>query len=325
MNDNSPKIPVTVLTGFLGSGKTTLLNYILSANHGKRLAIIENEFGEIGIDSDLVINADEEVFETNNGCICCTVRGDLIRILGSLMKRRNKFDRVLIETTGVADPGPVAQTFFRDQDLEKAYQLDGIVTLVDAKHFPLQLRKGEESARQVAFADVIVLNKTDLVSEKELAETERLVREINPVAKLHRATNASVDLDAILDIGGFNLDRVGSYDPGFLSPNGEDHHHHSNVTSVPLISEKPMDANKMNLWLGMLLQTKGQDIYRMKGIVNVHGLSKRFIFQGVHMLFEGRPDRPWGASEKRQTRMIFIGRKLDRKELEAGFEACVHA
>lgn len=321
------KIPVTVLTGFLGSGKTTLLNHILTAQHGRRIAVIENEIGEVGIDGDLVLNADEEIFETNNGCICCTVRGDLIRILTNLAKRKNKFERVVIETTGIADPGPVAQTFFRDSDIEQSFFLDGIVTLVDAKHFFLQLKNEAEAGRQVAFADVIVLNKTDLVTSAEIEKVEGQIRRINAVAKIHRAVRGQLDLSPLLDIGGFDLARATAADPEFLGAEGDDHghHHHQHeihVSTVALKSEQPMDPKKLNVWLGMLLQTMGSDIYRMKGIVAIKGQERRFVFHGVHMLFDGKPDRPWGE-EPRQTRMVFIGRKLKRADLEKGFLACV--
>jgi G3E family GTPase len=282
--------------------------------------VIENEFGEVGIDGGLVINADEEIFETNNGCICCSVRGDLIRILGNLLKRRNKFDRVLIETTGIADPGPVAQTFFRDHELEEAYELDGVVTLVDAKYFSGVVKREEEAWRQVAFADSVLLNKIDLVTPAEADKVEQQIRSINPIARVHRTVRGETNLDQLLNLGGFNLSRAVEIDPRFLDG---DHHHHHHVTSVALTTDKPLDPKKLNVWLGLLLQTSGNDLYRMKGVVNLKNQSKRFVFQGVHMLFEGRPDRPWAEGETRRSEMVFIGRKLNREELKLGFEACI--
>jgi len=442
------KIPVTVLTGFLGSGKTTLLNRILTEKHGKRIAVIENEFGEIGIDHALVINADEEVFEMNNGCICCTVRGDLIRILGNLMKRRDKFDHILVETTGMADPGPVAQTFFVDDDLRDLFSLDGIVTLVDAKHVQLHIEDSNECKEQIAFADVLILNKTDLVSEAELDALERRVTSMNSMAKVIRAQNANVPIADVLDVGGFDLARAVAAKPSFLSPEypfewagtyevqegryelvldeGPDpemgllavylesdeqahdkraaeralriwsetaldvapssvvdiggkqafslqlqtpgtkrfalrapkagrlglytqhlpsefklgvlqgetpvtpvaeqefaagHTHDEQVTSVGIHLEGEIDGELLNQWVSKLLREKGADIFRMKGILNIKGAANRFVFQGVHMLFDGREDRPWGTTA-RANDLVFIGRKLDRAALTQGFERC---
>lgn len=433
-------IPVTVLTGFLGSGKTTLLNRILTEQHGKRIAVIENEFGEIGIDQALVINADEEVFEMNNGCICCTVRGDLIRILGNLMKRRDKFDQVLVETTGMADPAPVAQTFFVDEEVQRHFRLDGIVTMVDARHVALHL-DSDEAQQQLAFGDVLVLNKMDLVSAAEADAIERRIRSMNSMAKLVRATNAKVPIAEVLDVGGFDLKRAVMKQPTFLEPEypfewgavfelpegasslslaaGEDetmqvvlvavdgmaeplkegperglrlwtkkadvvkprgvvtperalnlhvssgtpttfevrvpragkwmlltehggeeyqvrlgetlpvaekvygsHEHDETVTSVGIHLEGDIDGKKLNGWLSKLLQEKGTDIFRMKGILSVRGEDRRFVFQGVHMLFDGRPDRPWGM-QPRSNDLVFIGRNLDRTELTDGFRRCL--
>ena len=330
-------IPVTVITGFLGAGKTTLLNRILTENHGRRIAVIENEFGEIGIDHQLVIQSDEEIFELNNGCICCRVRGDLIRILAKLRQRSSKFDQVLIETTGMADPGPVAQTFFTDEEVKESFALDGIVTVVDAKHVGLHFDDTREVREQIGFADVIVLNKTDLVSSAELEKIEARIRKMNPMAKIHRTQNASLPLDKVLGLGGFDLKRALELEPDFLDAaehehdhehghddddHEHDHHHDEDVTSVGITTPGDLDEKKVSEWLGTLLRTKGQDIFRMKGVLSVKGRDQRFVFQGVHMLMDGRADRPWG-SEPRHNALIFIGRNLDRKALNEGFKACL--
>ena len=441
-------IPVTVLTGFLGSGKTTLLNRILTENHGQRIAVIENEFGEIGVDQDLVINADEEIFEMNNGCICCTVRGDLIRILGNLAKRRDKFDRILLETTGLADPGPVAQTFFVDDDTRDSFDLDGVITLVDAKHAALHLDDAEEAIAQIAFADVLLINKIDLVDSEELDALERRLRSMNAMARIERVRMADAPMEKVLDVGGFDLRRALDVKPGFLEPeypfewggvlhldgtatfrlqNGPDpamsavlepidaatpealketaeriftrfsapgdmlqpgatvspgethrslaltgadryeytlevdrpglyalftehlpeefdagffdsagaelkvaaehvfnpeHTHDDTVHSIALELDGEIDQSALNAWLGGLLQTQGPDIFRMKGILAIKGEDRRFVFQGVHMLFDGEPGDPWG-DQRRYNRLVFIGRNLDEAALERGLRNCL--
>jgi G3E family GTPase len=490
---NQGKVPVTVLTGFLGSGKTTLLNRILSERHGKRIAVIENEFGEVGVDHQIVIGAEEEIFETANGCICCTVRGDLIRILGQLVKRRDRFDYVIVETTGLADPGPVAQTFFIDEDLREHFELDAIVTLVDAKHAERHLEEVRAASEQIAFADVVLLNKTDLVTEQDLARVERRILSINRTAKLFRTEAAKLPIDSVLNVGAFDLDRALAVDKGFLEPeylfewagvfafdagevrirtgsegahehhhhqHGDDHghdhaheagspqspggsgdgahagsegevhvadghlhhsglgitffrvqdaspeelsrqiepalrvfadtpidvacggrfeasallfrldvghedaqftlavnepgnyavfcehvpqefalrfgnltpvaerqfashhHHDDEITSIGISDSRTLDGRKVDEWLNYLMQSQGQDIFRMKGVLNLKDEDRRYVFHGVHMMFDGKMERPWGSAPRHNS-LVFIGRKLDRQEIEAGFESCV--
>ena len=316
-----PQIPVTVLTGYLGAGKTTLLNRILSESHGKKYAVVINEFGELGVDNDLVVDADEEVFEMNNGCICCTVRGDLIRIVGQLVKRKGQLDGIIIETTGIADPSPVAQTFFVDDQVKARSRLDAIVTVVDAKHLLARLEDSHEAEEQVAFADVIVLNKTDLATPDELDGVEARTRSINRSARVLRAEKANVPLDELLDRGSFDLNRILDMEPDFLS--GEDDHEHDDtITSVSLTLDVPLDMARFNQWIGTLLMQRGQDLLRTKGILHFAGDDERFAFQAVHMIADGDYIGPWKAGDPRQSRIVFIGRDLNRPQLRRGFEAC---
>ncbi|MBC6983637.1 GTP-binding protein [Caulobacter sp. 17J80-11] len=352
------QIPVTVLTGYLGAGKTTLLNRILTEDHGKRYAVIVNEFGEIGVDNDLVVGADEEVFEMNNGCVCCTVRGDLIRVLSGLMKRKGKFDAIVVETTGLADPGPVAQTFFVDDEVKARTKLDSVTTVVDAKHVEARLDDSREAREQIAFADQIILNKTDLVSEAELARVEARLRGLNPLAPIHRAQRSNVPLGTILGRNAFDLERIVDLQPEFLNPahgepghvhdehcghdhdhdhhHGHDHdhghhHHHEgarghahqdDIQGVSLSLERPVDGNKFTAWIDKVLADQGPDILRAKGIVDVKGEDRRLVFQAVHMILEGDLQQPWKPDERRWSRAVFIGRNLDAAKLREGFEAC---
>ncbi len=325
MKSSNP-IPVTILTGYLGAGKTTLLNRILSENHGQKIAVIENEYGEIGIDNDLVVHSEEEIFEMNNGCICCKVRGDLVRILERLLKKERQFDRVIIETTGLADPSPVAQTFFLDEDLAGRFLVDAIVTLVDSKHLGWHLDQGSpEASQQLAFADAIILNKTDLVNDVELEELKEKIRSINAIVPIHECQNAGVDLSKVIDIRGFDLQRAVELDPAFKN-GGHHHHHHRHehgVSSVGIELEGEIDVQRFQAWMQVLTMSQGESLYRYKGVLVASNSPQRFVFQGIHMLFEGRYDRPWREDETRVNRFVFIGKDLNREFLKSGFEMCL--
>jgi G3E family GTPase len=314
------KVPVTVISGYLGSGKTTLLNRILTHQHGKKVAVIVNEFGAVGIDNQLVIDTDEEIFAMNNGCLCCTVRGDLIRIIGHLMKRRHKFERIAIETTGLADPGPVIQSFFLDEDLRSRLSIDAVVTVVDAKHI-WQHWDSSELQEQIAFADVILLNKIDLSNEEELSRLENRIRRINALAKIYRTHQSQVEMNALLGVGAFDLKRTLEIAPNFLTEDA--HEHDETVSSIALVEPGALDGEKLNNWLAELLQNQGQNIFRMKGIFHLAGEDDRFVFQGVHMLFDGDRDRPWEPEETRKNELVFIGRELNKIQLEEGLKSCL--
>jgi len=340
-------IPVTVLTGYLGAGKTTLLNRILTESHGKRYAVIVNEFGEIGIDNDLIVESDEEIYEMNNGCICCTVRGDLIRVVEGLMRRPGRFDAIIVETTGLADPVPVAQTFFMDDDVRAKTQLDAVVALVDAKHLPLRLKDSREAEDQLAFADVVLLNKTDLVTPEEVNRIEQVIRVINPSARIYHTERSNVDLSKILDLGAFDLDRALENDPQFLEHghedhvcgpdcdhdhdhdhHGHDHHDHGpspiHDVTVQSISLRggAMNPKKFFPWIEKITQVQGPNILRLKGIIAFDQDDERYVVQGVHMIIEGNHQRAWKEGEKRESKLVFIGRELDRKKIEDSFRAC---
>ena len=310
-SENFNQLPVTLLAGFLGSGKTTLLNYILKQNHGKRIAVIENEFGEIGIDSEFVIGADEDIFEMSNGCICCSIRGDLIETLNRLLERQQKFNYILIESTGLASSGPIAQAFLIEDEISKSLFLDGIVTLIDAKHISNNLNEQEVVWEQIAFANVILLNKADLVTEPEMEKLEKQMHQINPTAKVCKTTNAVIDLDQILDIGGFDL-KIELETVTFNT-----HHHETDkaISSVSLSFPGHVDPDRLNLWLQMLLIQEGMNVFRAKGILNVEGSSERYLFQSVYMMFEGRFDKPWGSNSP-LNKMVFIGQNLNPQRLE---------
>ncbi|KAK9923057.1 hypothetical protein M0R45_031491 [Rubus argutus] len=359
------RIPATIITGFLGSGKTTLLNHILTADHGKRIAVIENEYGEVDIDGSLVAaktTGAEDIVMLNNGCLCCTVRGDLVRMISDLVNRKKgKFDHIIIETTGLANPAPIIQTFYAEDQVFNDVKLDGVVTLVDAKHARLHLDEVKpegvvnEAVEQIAYADRIIVNKTDLVGEPDIASLVQRIRNINRMAQMKRTEFGKVNLDYVLGIGGFDLERIESAIDAESEKEDHDHHHdhhhnhdhhhdeehdhkhehhdghhHSHdhvhdpgVSSVSIVCEGSLDLEKANMWLGTLLLNRSEDIYRMKGLLSVQGMDERFVFQGVHDIFQGSPDRLWGPDEPRTNKIVFIGKNLDAQELDKGFKGCL--
>ncbi len=316
------QIPVTVLTGYLGAGKTTLLNRILSENHGRKFAVIVNEFGELGIDAGLVVDAQEEIYEMNNGCVCCNVRGDLIRIVGGLIKRRGQFDGILVETTGLAEPAPVIQTFYMDDETRERTQLDAIVTVVDARHFAEQSQKTKEAIRQVVYANVVLVNKVDLVDKDALDVCMEKIRSINPGAEIIPTNRCDAPIDRILNKNAFDITKMMANDPFFLMPDGHVHDHNGEIKSISLSIPGTVNLDAFQEFIGKLLEEQGQDILRSKGILELAGTDLRFVFQGVHMLAEMSYGTPWKEGEPRGSRVVFIGRGLDKDALNAAFSAC---
>lgn len=313
--NSSDPVPITIITGYLGSGKTTLLNHILTADHGLRIAVILNEFGEIAIDNELVMNVEEEIITMNNGCICCSTRDDLVTTLEELMIRREAFDRVIVETSGLAEPGPVVMTFLTHPDLEESFRVDGVVALADAANLEGQLARGSEARQQIAYADRVLLNKTDLVGENQLEYLEASIRSINHMAEVWRTSYADVRTDDVLDIGGFDIDRIDLSDRAGL------HRHEPGVGSVSVVLEGGIDLDRFDRWHRDLLRDHHEDIYRMKGVLDLPDQPRRFIFQGVHSLYNWGYGRTWDA-EKRLSRVVVIGRELDRLQLREQLEEC---
>ena len=322
MTKRSDKTPVTLLTGDLGAGKTTLLNHILTKEHGKKFAVIVNEFGEEGIDNDLVVGADEEVFEMNNGCICCTVRGDLIRIISGLLKRSEKFDGIIIETTGLADPGPVIQTFFVDDELSQLVSLDQVVTVVDAIHFMDKVDESHEAEEQVAFADLIIINKIDLANAEQIETVKNKIKSLNSQVRIIEAQQGNVPMDELLDKATFDLSRILEIEPGLLEEDPDDHEHDDEVTSISLVSDKLLDAREFSQWMRALVREHGPSIFRSKGIMAFTDSPKRYVLEGVHMVMDSQWGDDWRPDEKLQSRMVFIGRGLDHQMLKDGFLGC---
>lgn len=321
MKDDRPsrKAPVIILTGFLGAGKTTLLNRILTGDHGRRIAVIVNEFGEVGIDHHLLLASDQEVVQMNNGCICCTVRGDLVRALFQLLEHRTGFDTVVIETTGLAEPAPVAQTLYADEAIRREFTLSGVVTVVDAKHIAGQIDASAEAREQISFADLLLLNKTDLSTLQELDEIEKRLGDLNALAKIYRSRNADIDLNAVLELGHADLpERI----EGAISAHHSGHHQHLHVSTVCIVEPGDLDGLKVSMWFRSLIAECGPDLLRMKGILNLRGDRDQFLFQGVQTEFEGRPGRAWAEGEDKMNRLVFIGRKLDRGKINDGFMRC---